>query len=285
MAHDVVNLAKAAAYSGILTLFPALFVITALVSRVEEATSPLGGLRMMLEQFVPSQTLDVLQSSVFSRPLHSIQILLMAAGLTLLAGLGMMLVYMEGFRRAYRLPIEDWGFLERRLRALVLVPIAMLPLWAATVFVMFGHQIEQWMIDNSGHELHRIVLVFWRLARWSVALATSATVQAALYHFGTRRKESWRGVIPGAIAGTLMWFPTTLVFGWYVSRVANYSRFYGSFGAGIATMVWLFVSSFSVLLGAELNGWLYCERQRKLKAPLKTRPPGEVPCGPDRGSI
>jgi membrane protein len=63
------------------------------------------------------------------------------------------------------------------------------------------------------------------------------------------------------LAASLLWFPSTLAFGWYVTRVANYSRFYGSFGAGIATLVWLYITSFSALLGAELNGVLFQERQ------------------------
>jgi len=70
-------------------------------------------------------------------------------------------------------------------------------------------------------------------------------------------------VVPGAIAATLLWFPSTLAFGWYVTRIANYSMLYGSFGAGIATLVWLYISAFSVLLGAELNGALYRERQSR----------------------
>jgi membrane protein len=107
------------------------------------------------------------------------------------------------------------------------------------------------------------VLLFWRVVRWSVALVTSITVLTALYHFGTRRKEHWLWVAPGAIAGTLLWFPATLAFGFYVTRIANYSRFYGPFGAGIATLVWLYITSFSVLMGAELNGILYWERQEK----------------------
>ena len=49
--------------------------------------------------------------------------------------------------------------------------------------------------------------------------------------------------------------------GWYVTRIADYSMFYGSFGAGIATLVWLYITAFSVLIGAELNGALYGERQ------------------------
>ena len=87
-----------------------------------------------------------------------------------------------------------------------------------------------------------------------VALITSLTVLGALYHFGTRRKEQWFQVLPGAIAATLVWFPATLAFGWYVTTMANYSRFYGPFAEGIATLVWLYISSFSALLGAELNG-------------------------------
>ena len=260
--HDVANTSKAAAYSGMLTLFPALLVITTLAVRVEEGARFLGGLRTTLEQFLPDETLDLLQSGALSHPLRSNQLVISATILTLFAGLGVMLSFMEGFRRADDLPLEDWGFWDRRLRAFLLVPIAMVPLTVATLLVVFGHQIELWMIDNSEHELHHFVLVFWRLARWSIAVVASLVVLTALYHFGTRRKENWKWVIPGSVAGTLIWFPTTLAFGWYVTRVANYSRFYGSFGAGIATLVWLYLTSFSVLLGAELNGLLYRERKR-----------------------
>jgi membrane protein len=92
-------------------------------------------------------------------------------------------------------------------------------------------------------------------------LVTSIAVLTVLYHFGTKRKEHWLWVAPGAVTGTLLWFPTTLAFGWYVTRVADYSMFYGSFGAGIATLVWLYITAFSVLIGAELNGALFRERQ------------------------
>jgi len=93
-------------------------------------------------------------------------------------------------------------------------------------------------------------------------LVTSISVLCAVYHFGTRRKEHWLWVAPGAVTGTLLWFPSTLVFGWYVTRMADYTMFYGSFGAGIATLIWLYITAVSVLLGAELNGALFRERQR-----------------------
>jgi membrane protein len=262
--HDVVNTAKAAAYSGMLMMFPALLVITTLLAQVPEGTTLVGELRAFSEQFLPADTMDLLQSYVLTRHIQSSPVIMLAASLSFFAGLGMMLSLMEGFRRAYRLPVEAWSFWGRRFRALLLVPIALVPLALATLVVVFGHQIEAWMIDNADHELRHMVLFFWRMVRWSVALVTSATVLTALYHYGTKRKEHWAWVVPGAITGTLLWFPSTLAFGWYVTRIANYSRFYGSFGAGIATLVWLYITAFSVLIGAELNGAIFHERQEQI---------------------
>ena len=71
-------------------------------------------------------------------------------------------------------------------------------------------------------------------------------------------------VVPGAVTGTLLWFPSTLAFGWYVTRIADYTMFYGSFGAGIATLIWLYIAAVSVLLGAELNGALFRERHAQM---------------------
>ncbi len=264
LANDVLNTAKAAAYSGMLMMFPALLVITTLLAQVPEGTSLVGEIRAAFEQFLPADTMDILQSYALVQRFHSSQVVLSAVILSVFAGLGMMLSLMEGFRRAYRLPREDWTYSGRVFRALLLVPIALVPLSLATLVVVFGHQIEAWMIDNADHELRHIVLIFWRLVRWSVALLTSMTVLTAVYHFGTRRKEHWLWVGPGAVTGTFLWFPATLAFGWYVTRIADYSMFYGSFGAAIATLVWLYITAFSVLIGAELNGALFRERQARL---------------------
>ena len=263
LAHDVINTAKAAAYSGMLMLFPALLVITTLVAQVQEGGTMLGELRSIFEQFLPVDTLDLLQSTILTRRVYSAQLLLSATSLSIFAGLGVMLSLMEGFRRAYRLPPDAWSFWNRRMRALMLLPISMVPLSVATLVIVFGRQIEVWIVSNAGHELRHLVLFFWRMVRWSIALLTSSSVLTALYHFGTKRKEHWLWVVPGALAGSLIWFPATLAFGWYVTRIANYSRFYGSFGAGIATLVWLYITSFSVLMGAELNGVLYWRRKEQ----------------------
>jgi len=264
--HDMFGVAKGAAYSGMLFSFPAVLVITTLLAQVPEGTSMVGEVRGSLDQFLPAGSMDLLQSALETNHFYSAKVLASAISLSLFAGLGLMLSLMEGFRRAYELPKGEWSYRQRVVRALLLVPIVLLPLWLASLLLVFGQQIENWMINNSDHELQAIVLVFWRMVRWTLAVATSMSVLAALYHFGTRRGEHFKWVLPGALGATAMWFPATLLFGWYVTRVADYSMFYGSFAAGIATLVWLYITSLSALLGAELNGVLFRARQERLSA-------------------
>lgn len=259
-AHDIVNTAKAAAYSGMLMFFPALLIAATLAAQVERGPSLVGETRAVLEQFLPTDTLDLVQDAILAHQFHSGRVILSAAALTLLAGLGMMLSLMEGFRRAYRLPPGSWGFWDRYLRGLLLVFLVLIPLSLASLVIVFGRQIELWMVAKAGHDLGRVVVLSGRFLRWMASFTSILAVLAALYHFGTRRTEHWLWVLPGAVAGTLIWFPATLAYGWYVMRDASYTRIYGSFAAGIATLVWLYITSFSVLLGAELNGVVYGER-------------------------
>jgi membrane protein len=259
--HDVLNTAKACAYSGMLTLFPAMVVITTLLAIMPQGSSFVDEIRTTFVHFLPTDTMLMLLPSIPARRVQSAKLIFSGLVLSIFASLGLMLSLMDGFRRAYRLPRSDWGFWERRLRALLLVPTVLVPLALATLVLMFGHTIEHWMFENAVHELRPAVVFFWRMVRWAVAILTIVTVLGTLYHFGTKRTEHWSRVMPGAIAATIVWFPSTLAFGWYVTTIANYSRFYGSFAAGIATLVWLYITSFSALLGAELNGVLFRARQ------------------------
>ncbi len=260
MENKALDTAKATAYSGMLMLFPAFLVLTNLLALVPAGDTLLGDLRTASEQFLPDDTMSLLQAYFQSQRASSLQVILSASTLSLFAALGVIQTLMEGFRRAYSLPTKDWGFWERRWRALLLVPIVLLPLSAATGILVFGQPIEQWMIQNSDHGLHLLVIVAWRLARWVLALFTSSVVIGAVYHFGTHSQERWRFVVPGAVTATLLWFPLTLAYGAYVTRVADYTIIYGSLGTAIATLVWLYLTSFSVLLGAHVNGVLYRQR-------------------------
>jgi membrane protein len=267
--HDVFTTAKASAYSAILTLFPALLVATTLLALTPETDDLASEIRSILSNVLPADTMSLAQTYFVTRHAHSLQVLWSASTVALLAAMGVMLSLMEGFRRAYRLPRRVWSFWRVRLTATALIPISLVPMVFATAILVFGHQIELWMIGNADHELRPYVIWFWRAARWGTAVATGIAVLTAIYHFGTPRTQIWWRCVPGAILATLIWFATTLAYGWYVTRFAVYMIVYGSLAAVIATLVWLYITCVSILIGAEFNAQLFpkAELERKTHRP------------------
>src|SRR3974377_883545 len=89
--HDVLNTAKAVAYSGMLMFFPALMVLAALVAKVPEGPTLLGEFRATCEQFLPADTMSLMQVSMQTGRIRSSQLIYSATSLSVFAGLGMML--------------------------------------------------------------------------------------------------------------------------------------------------------------------------------------------------
>ncbi len=262
LSHDVFGTAKAAAYSAILCLFPTLLVITTALAFTPESDTLRGELRAAFAEVLPSDTMNLLHNYFTNQKTRSEQVVISAIVVSLAAAMGMMLSLMEGFRRAYELPRHEWSFWVERLIALTLVPLCLVPLGFATVVVAFGHQIEEWVVSNSYDVVGIYVLVIWRVVRWSIGLSTTIVMLAVIYQFGTPRRRAWKFVLPGASGAALIWFLTTLGFGFYLTRFADYSVVYGPLGAVVATLVWLYIATVSVLIGAEFNAHIFPKPQK-----------------------
>lgn len=261
--HSVFTNAKAAAYSAILSLFPALLVLTTLLAFGPETDTIRGDLRLAFSSILPADTMSLVQAYFQNNHEQSIRIVATSVFVTVAAAMGVMLTLMEGFRRAYKLPRGEWNFWKERIVALALVPGTMVPMIFATLLVAFGHTFERWTIDIVGHSLQPYLFVLWRVMRWIIATLTSVAVLGVIYHFGTPRNRPWRQVVPGALMATVTWFLVTLIYGWYVTRHADYSVVYGSLAAGIATLVWLYMVCITILVGAEYNAQIFpAERYR-----------------------
>lgn len=234
-----------------------MLVVTTLLAFTPDTDTMRGDLREAFSSVLPSDTMTLVQVYFQSNHSRSVRIIVTAVFVTLAAAMGVMLTLMEGFRLAYRRPRGEWNFWKERLVAVALVPGALLPMIFATVLVAFGHSIEIWVIENAGHDLRFYVIFLWRAVRWAIAMATSVAVLGVIYHFGTPGKRPWKQVVPGALMSTVMWFLVTLIYGWYVTRHADYSIVYGSLAAGIATLVWLYMVCLTILIGAEYNAQIF----------------------------
>jgi membrane protein len=264
LSHDVFGIAKGAAYSAILCLFPTMLVVTTLLALAPESDTLRGEMRAAFGEVLPADTMSLLHAYFTNQKVRSEQVVFSAALISLLAAMGMMLSLMEGFRRAYELPRHDWNFWVERGVALAMVPLCLVPMAFATVTVAFGHQIEEWVVSNSYHVLGPVVLFVWRIVRWAIGLFTTIVVLAMIYQFGTPRRREWKYVLPGASGAAITWFLATLGFGFYLTRFADYSVVYGPVGAVVATLVWLYITTLSVLIGAEFNAHLFPKPQRPL---------------------
>lgn len=274
--HDTFTVAQAAAYSAMVALFPALVVIAAAVALLPPWLPLKLQMAGFFEQMLP-ESVSPLLDWYFATSHHTSQTagaLLSSGVVSLLGAANVMATLMEGFRRAHDLPLLRGSFWSRKGRALVLVPLSLLPMTAASALVVFGHLFTHWLAAQVPAFVKPGFFVASVVLRWTLALGTSVGILAVVYHLGTdvsrhlrqemgpmvrepwvmlRRDWSWRASLPGAALATALWFASTLSFGFYVTRFANYGRVYGSLGAAIALMVWLYIIALTVLIGAEFN--------------------------------
>ena len=163
----------------------------------------------------------------------------------------------RGFVRLYVLAFAITG-------AAVLVAIAAAGTTAVTAFIggLMPHAPD-------------IVLTAIRIVSYLILGSIAVTAAALLYRFGPDRKHArWVWLTPGSLAATALWLLATVAFGFYVSRFGSYGATYGSLGAVVVLQLWLWLSAYIFLLGAELNSQLE-RRTAKDTTTGPPSPPGE----------
>jgi len=253
--HDAFGIAKASAYSSIFTFFPALLVLGSVMATINRGEVYLREISYALGTILPagsSTALSYLRGSA-DRP---VGLLITTSLLTIWSASGVIISWMDGFRRAYQLP-KTWGLVQERLIAISLVFMAGLPLSFATILVAFGSRIEMRILFLLGHEFGPLILLLWGAIRWTIAILTSIAVIELIYHNAVPRTQPWHTVLPGAVLSTAMWLLSSALFGWYLQHYTDYSVIYGSLGVGIALLVWMYLISLVVLIGAEFNAMLF----------------------------
>lgn len=253
---NCLSIAKGAAYSALLSFFPVITsAATILVQSHAEFVS--RTLEKGLSEIVPpgSEELVVQQFRVSgARPLS---LLVVAGVISLWAASGVIKSLIDGFHAAYRVA-RGRSMVRQSAISMGLVLIAAIPLLGASVLVVFGAQVERvvlhWMqVDPLLNPVAWIWGWVSRVARYLLSFGATVLVTASLYYFGPYRQQKWRMVWPGAILATVLWLAATMGFAWYTQNIAHYNVMYGSVGAAIALVVWMYVMSFIALIGCEFN--------------------------------
>ncbi|HMD17182.1 MAG TPA: YihY/virulence factor BrkB family protein [Terriglobales bacterium] len=263
--HDAFGTAKASAYSSIFTFFPFLLVLGAVLATLNRGQVYAREISYALGTILPagsSAALAYLRSTT-DRP---VSLLITTSLFTVWSASGVIISWMDGFRRAYQLP-KTWGLVQERVIAISLVLMAGIPMTFSTILVAFGSRIETRILFHIGHEFGPLILLLWGAIRWLIAIMTSIAVIQLIYHNAVPRTQPWHSVLPGAVLATAMWLISTALFGWYLQHYVDYSVIYGSLGVGIALLLWMYIISLVVLIGAEFNAMLFPRCLTKVPVP------------------
>lgn len=243
--------AAGVAFYGLLAVFPGLVAVVGLYgllvepAQVEQHVSALSG-------FLPSQAADLLRSQ-----LHSLTGTDRAAlGFGAIAGLVLALwsassavrTLMEALNVAYH-EEESRGMVRFYGTALVLTFGGVIAVLMAIALVV-GLPAVLKMLGLSG-----VLEMALSLVRWPVLALLAMVGFAVVYRYGpSRNKPRWRWVSWGAAIAVALWIVGSALFSIYVTRFGNYNETYGAAGAVVILLMWFLLSSYAILIGAEING-------------------------------
>nr|WP_111297780.1 YihY/virulence factor BrkB family protein [Paracoccus saliphilus] len=260
----VTSVAGGVTFFGLLSLFPSITAFVSLYGLYADPATIEAHLAL-LDDLLPESSLQIIRDQVVSIASSSTGALSLAGVVGLLVAFwsanGGMKALLSALNVAF-FQRETRSFIRLNLVAMVftlsgLVIIALMLGVIAVVPIML-----QMLPGNWGGELLVTVI------RWPIMFAVLVVALAAVYRWGPAAPYTrWRWISPGAIFASIVLVITSMLFSWYAVNFAHYNETYGSLGAVIALMTWLWLNAMIVLVGAEVNSEL--ERHMKRMAGLE----------------
>jgi membrane protein len=248
--HRILALAAGMTYYSILAIFPAL---AALVSIYGLFSDP-GSIAKHLDDisgFIPGGAVDILREQLTRVASKGDRTLGFTFAIALAVSIWsanaamkslfdtLNIVYGEREKRGFLelnamtlgFTLAAIAFVSSALSAVVVVPVVLNYLWLS----------------------HAADLLI-RVARWPAMFVAVAVGLSCIYRFGpSRRAPRWRWITWGSALATVLWLAASALFSWYAANFGTFNQTYGSLGAAIGFMTWLWISAIVILLGAELN--------------------------------
>lgn len=140
----------------------------------------------------------------------------------------------------------------------------------AIVLALYGGRIGQTIASHVG--LGKAFQVSWKILQWPVTIGAMFFSFSIIYYFAPNLDErKWYWVTPGGVAGVLLWLLASLGFRVYLHFFNSYSATYGSLGAAIILMLWLYITGFAILVGGEVNWVIENEDKKSMEFEGKKR--------------
>ncbi len=270
--NHTMTMAAGLSYNFILSLFPLLIVAAALVGYLP-IPNLFDQILGTMARVIPADSMglvrQVLHDVISPNKGKLLSLGLLGTIWTASSGFSTMI---EALDVAYDIP-ETRPFWRTRALAIALTfEVGILFVLALAVMVV-GPEFGGWLASKV--HLAPVFAAVWPYLRWGVAIGFTVLAIEVLYFVGPNIRQRFLASLPGACLAVGGWIGLSYLLGLYFQKFANFNKTYGTLGAAIALMVWLYWSSFAILLGAELNSELM-QVSGSGKLPLKQPPPAEV---------
>jgi membrane protein len=258
---DTFTVAAALAYYFFLAIFPLLLFVLALTSML-----PLRGLEAWLLENA-ARSLPHEAYLLIERTVHGLLatprsgLLSIGAVLALWSASTAFMALVNGLNRAYRVQ-DQRPWWRARLYSMGLTVGLSVFLILAFALTLFGGQA----VDLAGRHLGPAAGVAALVVRWTITIAAVLLTVAAIYYACPIVEREWQWIRPGAVLFTVGFATTSAAFSYYVGHFASYDATYGSLGAVIILLVWMYLLSTFLLLGGELNALLEQRIQERAAA-------------------
>lgn len=249
---NITLIAAGIAFFSLLSLVPAMVAaisLYGLVSSPEDVARNLNDMTTTMPQEARTLVTDQLQQVVSSSK----------SGLSVGLVIGL-LIALWGASTAMQQMIvalstiydekDSRGYVKLRARALTLTVLGIVFLGVSLLLVTGAPSL----IESTGNDAARLAV---SILRWPVLLVLMVGALSALYRYAPdRHQPKWRWVSWGSVAAAVLWIAASMAFSFYASHFGSYNKTYGSMAAVVVLMLWLFITSLCVLVGAELNAEL-----------------------------
>lgn len=255
----VFTAAAALAFYFTFSLAPLLIVFASLLWYLP-VTALVSQMLIILGALIPPDSMHLVQKVVLSflQPGHAKLISFGLLGYLWSATSGFSEL-IEALDIAYDV-VDCRPWWHERLQALLLTftvgGLGLLSLMAIVAGPHFGHMLSM-VFPVPGILAHS-----WPTLRWTITVATFVAALELVYYLGPHARHTFWSTLPGAAVAVGMWFAGSFGLGFYLDHLAHYNKTYGSLGAVIGLMLWLYISALAVLIGAELNAELGKSRRR-----------------------
>lgn len=260
------------AYYFFLSLFPSLLFLTTLLAflPIHHRTQMVLGI---LARALPAQALTLVKGT-FEGILHHHQggLLSFSVLFALYSASNAVTAVTSGLNQTYSVSEERPYWRVLLMSVLLALGLALVLTAGFTIF-FFGPLAAKLVARHFGMQLLPVTLA---IIRWPIVVLAIVLATAMIYYFAPNVRQSWRWLTPGSVFAVIGWIGTSLLFAFYVNHFGSYNKTYGSIGAVIVLLTWMYLGGLVLLVGGQINAVLKASGEgvdKKTEEPADKRRP------------